>query len=51
MAEKRCKLERVGGESGGSGRMTFVILAFPDKNFLKYKLKMSLYIFISKILW
>lgn len=30
--------------------MTFVILDF-DKNFQKYKFKISLYIFISKALW
>lgn len=33
--------------------MTFVILVLEslDKNFEKYKLKVSLYIFISKELW
>lgn len=36
-----------------SGRMTFVILVFEsfDENFEKHKLKISLYIFISKELW
>lgn len=49
MAEERYIVEW----TDEGGRMTFVILVLEslDKNFKKYKFRVSLYIFISKELW
>lgn len=45
-------VEWVGDESGRSGGMAVILdLEFLDKNILKYKLQMSLGVFISKMLW
>lgn len=49
MAEERYTVEW----TDERGRVTFVMLVLEsfDKNFKKYKLKVSLFIFISKELW
>lgn len=52
VSEGRCVVEWVGDESGRSGGMAVILdLEFLDKNILKYKLQMSLGVFISKMLW
>lgn len=44
-----CVVEWVGD---GSGRRLLILdLEFLGKNFLKYKLQISLYVFISKAMW